>query len=90
MNCRKVDVMKKTQSLSVAELGMVVPSYLRKTRYRAGYAHAMRGGQLDKIEYFKLSFREGFRAAQLQMRDIRRKQGIINFPLQGKMKVKSL
>jgi hypothetical protein len=61
-----------------------------KDRYQAGFTHAMRGGQLDKIEYFRLSFREGFRAAKLQMRALRRKQGIVDFPLQGRMKVKVL
>jgi hypothetical protein len=82
--------MKRTQRASVAEVEMTVPLSLRKDRYQAGFAHAMRGGQLDKIEYFRLSFREGFRAAKLQMRDMRRKRNIIDFPLQGKMKVKSL
>jgi hypothetical protein len=82
--------MKTSQSLSVEEVGVIAPPFLRKARYRAGFVHAMRGGQLDKIEYFKLSFREGFRAAKLQMRDRRRKQRIINFPLQGKIKVKAL
>lgn len=83
--------MSKTQQISVAEMAIeLVPPFLRKDRYAAGFAHALHGGQLDKVEYFKLSFREGFRAAKLQMRDMRRKQGIIDFPLQGRMKVKAL
>ena len=82
--------MKRNRQKSVAELAVTVPPSLMKDRYQAGFAHAMRGGQLDKIEYFKLSFREGFRAAKLQMRVMRRKQGIIDFPLQGKMKMKAL
>ena len=81
--------MKRTRRISVAELAVKVPPILIKDHYQAGFAHAMRGGQLDKIEYFKLSFREGFRAAKLQMRDMRRRQGVIDFPLQGKMKVRA-
>lgn len=83
--------MSKTQRISVAEMAIATaPPCLRKDRYEAGFTHAMRGGQLDKLEYFKLSFREGYRAAKLQMRYIRRKQGIIDFPLQGRMKIKAL
>ena len=82
--------MKRTQQLTVAETAITVPPSLWKDRYQAGFAHAMRGGQLDKIEYFKLSFREGFRAARLQMRAMRRKQGVIDFPLQGRMRIKAL
>ena len=82
--------MKRTRQLSVVETAVTTPSSLLIDRYQAGFAHAMRGGQLDKIEYFKLSFREGFRAAKLQMRAMRRKQGIIDFPLQGRMRIKAL
>jgi hypothetical protein len=82
--------MKKISRIAAAETQIRVPPLLRKDRYQAGFVHAMRGGQLDKIEYFKLSFREGFRAAKLQMRQTRRMQGILNFPLQGKMKLKSI
>ncbi len=82
--------MKTTRKLTVAETAITVPPSLMNDRYQAGFAHGMCGGQLDKIEYFRLSFREGFRAAKLQIRAMRRKQGIIDFPLQGRMKVKVL
>ena len=81
--------MKRNRQMPIAELAVTVPPSLMKDRYQAGFAHALRGGRLDKVEYFKLSFREGFRAAKLRMRAMRRQQGIIDFPLQGKMKVKS-
>ena len=76
--------------MAVAEVEISVPPTLRNDLYKAGYVHAMQGGQLNKIEYFKLSFREGFRAAKLQMRHMRRKAGIIDFPMQGKMKIRTL
>jgi citrate lyase alpha subunit len=82
--------MKRTRKKSVAGIEVAVPPSLLKDRFAAGFAHAMRGGQLNKIEYFKLSFREGFRAAKLQMRAMRRNQGIIDFPLQGRVKMKTL
>ena len=82
--------MKRIRQTSVAEIEVTVPPSLLKDRFEAGFAHAMRGGQLDRIEYFKLSFREGFRSAKLQMRSMRRKQGVIDFPLQGKVKVRAL
>jgi len=82
--------MKRNRQLTATELAVSVPPFLIKERFQAGFAHAMRGGQLDKVEYFKLSFRIGYRAAKLQMRDLRRKQGIIDFPLRAKIKIKSL
>ncbi|MEJ2552499.1 MAG: hypothetical protein P8079_00420 [Gammaproteobacteria bacterium] len=83
--------MSKTQRICVAEMAVAAaPPSLRKDRYAAGFTHALRGGQLDKAEYLKLSFREGFRAAKLHMRDMRRKQGIIDFPLQGRIKLRAL
>lgn len=82
--------MKRAQHMAVADVEISVPPTLRNDLYKAGYVHAMQGGQLDKIEYFKLSFREGFRAAKLQMRHMRRKGGIIDFPMQGKMKIRTL
>jgi len=82
--------MKRIRGRAIAEVSVAVPSSLQRDRYQAGFAHAMSGGKLDRIEYFKLSFREGFRAAKLQMRALRRRQGVIDFPLQGKLKVKAL
>ena len=81
----------KRNRLNIATVPKVVaPVSLRGDLYQAGFTHALMGGKLDRIEYFKLSFREGFRAAKLHMRDLRRKQGIIEFPLKGKLKVKIL
>ena len=49
----------------------------------------MQGGQLNRVEYLRLSFREGYRAGKLYLRDLRRAQGIVNFPLQGKMRFRA-
>ena len=82
--------MRRIRGKTVAEVSVVAPPSLQRDRYEAGFAHAMTGGKLDRIEYFKLSFREGFRAAKLHLRALRRRQGIIDFPMQGKLKIKSL
>ena len=82
--------MKKIRQYLASELTVIAPPILRKDRYEAGFAHAMQGGKLDRIEYFKLSFREGFRAAKLYMRSLRRREGIIDFPMRGRLKVKVL
>jgi len=82
--------MKRTRQVAVAGMADTMPPSLIEDRYQAGFAHALRGGQLDNIEYFKLSFREGFRAAKLHLREVRRRRGIIDFPLRGRLRVKAL
>ena len=82
--------MKRNRNKLAPEPEIVAPLSLRRDRYEAGFAHALKGGQLDRIEYFKLSFREGYRAAKLYLRSLRRKEGIIEFPMKGKLKVKAL
>ena len=70
------------------ELGIKISRHLKKDRYRSGFEHAMQGGQLSQIEYMRLSFREGFRAAKLYLRELRKKQGILDFPMQGKIRMR--
>ncbi len=71
------------------EIGIPIPRTLIKERFRSGFRHALKGGQLNRVEYFRLSFREGFRAGKLYLRELRRSQGIVNFPLQGKMRFRT-
>lgn len=71
------------------DIGIPIPRTLIKDRFRSGFRHALKGGQLDRVEYFRLSFREGFRAGKLYLRELRRSQGIVNFPLQGKMRFRA-
>lgn len=70
------------------DVGIKVPVHVKEDRFCAGFEHALRGGQLDHVEYFRLSFREGFRAAKLYLKDLRRHQGLLQFPVQGRMKFK--
>ena len=71
------------------DIGIPIPRTLIKDRFRSGFRHALKGGQLNRVEYFRLSFREGFRAGKLYLRELRRSQGIVNFPLQGKMRFRA-
>ena len=58
---------------------------LREDRFNAGFDHALRGGKLNRIEYLRLSFRIGFRAAKLYLRTLRRRQNVVEMPLRFKV-----
>lgn len=72
------------------DIGLKIPATLRRDRFCRGFAHALRGGQLDHIEYFRLSFRLGFRAAKLYLREVRRRRGILDFPMRRRVRLRSL
>ena len=67
------------------ELGINIPGHLRKDRFNRGFHHALLGGQLNRVEYLRLSFREGYRAAKLYLRDVRRQRGILEFPMKAQV-----
>ncbi len=69
------------------EVGIQIPLTFIEDRFRAGFKHALTGGKLLKLAYLRRSFLEGFRAGKLYLREVRRAQGIINFPLQGKIRM---
>jgi len=72
------------------EIGVRVPAHLKGDRFRAGFEHGLEGGQLNKVEYMRLSFREGYRAAKLYLREVRRQQGILEFPMRGKIQIRAI
>jgi hypothetical protein len=69
------------------EIGVPIPRHLIRERFRSGFRHALKGGQITRVEHLRLSFREGFRAGKLYLRELRRSQGILMFPLKGKVKL---
>ena len=69
------------------EMGINWGRRFRKDRYQAGFDHALKGGQLDHVEYLRLSFRAGFRAAKLYARELRRRHGVLDFPMRSKFKL---
>lgn len=71
------------------DAGIRIPRYLLTDRFTAGFDHGLKGGQLDHVEYFRRSFRLGFRAAKLHLREVRRQRGIIQFPARYKLRLRS-
>ncbi|MGD2136648.1 MAG: hypothetical protein PVF08_00220 [Gammaproteobacteria bacterium] len=74
---------------SPEEAGIRVPPHVMPERFRAGFRHALEGGQLNRVEYLRLSFREGFRAAKLYLREVRRSQGILDYPANWKIRMRA-
>jgi hypothetical protein len=72
------------------EIGLRVPPHLREQRFNAGFRHALEGGHLTEVEYFRLSFRMGFRAAKLYLREVRRRRGILEFPFRARIVLRSV
>jgi hypothetical protein len=72
------------------DVGIRIPATLRAARFRAGFDHGLRGGKLDDIEYFRLSFRMGFRSAKLFLRHERRRRGIIDFPMRARVRLRAV
>ncbi len=70
------------------EVGIKIPPFLRQGRFNAGFVHALKGGQLHRVEYFRLSFREGFRAAKFFLRYRCKRRGILTFPVRGKFRMR--
>jgi len=70
------------------QVGLKIPPDLREDRFNAGFLHGLQGGQLNKVEYFRRSFRLGFRASKLYARHLRRHRGILDFPMRCKMRFK--
>jgi hypothetical protein len=72
------------------DLGMVIPPHLLHDRFCQGFAHGLKGGQLDQVEYFRRSFRLGYRASKLYLRQVRRRQGVLEFPLRGRIRLRAI
>lgn len=72
------------------DIGLKVPPSLVETRFNAGFEHAMKGGHLTQVEYFRRSFRLGFRTAKLYLREVRRQRGILDFPMRARFRQRAL
>ncbi len=71
-------------------VGIPIPPHLIPQRFRAGFRHALEGGQLDRIEHFRRSFRLGYREGKLYLRELRRRQGVRSFPRQGRVRFRCM
>jgi hypothetical protein len=83
--------MKRSHSTYIPtpdDIGLRIPPHLMKDRFRSGFHHALTGGQINKAEQLRLSFREGYRAGKLYLKELRRSSGIVEFPLMGKIRMR--
>ena len=71
------------------DAGVRIPSHLKKERFCAGFRHGLKGGHLDKVEYLRLSFREGYRASKIYLRSLRRSRGILEFPTRWRVRIRA-
>ena len=69
------------------QIGLKIPLDFIEGRFNAGFEHALKGGHLTQVEYFRRSFRLGFRAAKLYLREVRRARGILEFPFRGRVRL---
>lgn len=68
------------------EVGVVVPAAINQEMYQQGWEHGLVSNLLTKPEQLKASFRAGFRAAKLYLRELRKQKGIHVLPLQARIK----
>ena len=72
------------------DLGYEIPRCLIQERFRCGFRHALKGGQIRQVEQLRRSFREGFRAGKLYCRHLRHRQGVVEFPYQGRIRIRTV
>lgn len=74
----------KPRRVQASEVMVQVPARVDRALFEQGYS---RGMQSNTLTIFKASYRAGFRAAKLKLRELRRQQGIVDFPMRAKMSV---
>ena len=72
------------------QIGLKIPPDFFESRFNAGFEHALQGRHLTQVEYFRRSFRLGFRAAKLYLREVRRARGILEFPFRGRVRLRTI
>lgn len=68
------------------DVGIKIAPHLMQDRFCKGFEHALKGRQLFKVEHLRLSFREGYRAGKLYLRELRKEKGIFEFPMKAQVK----
>lgn len=75
---------------SPEDIGIRIPRNLKRESFCKGFLHALKGGQITESSQLRRSHRYGFRAGKLYLKELRRRQGIINFPAQGKIRTRTI
>lgn len=71
------------------EVGIPVPRHFDKERFEAGFFHALNGHQLTQVEHLRKSFRFGYRAGKIYLRQLRKERGLETFPVQGRIRIRA-
>ena len=66
---------------------MHIPLHLSRERFRAGFRHALKGGQITPVEDLRLSFREGFGVGKPYLRELGYTHGILKPRFKGEVKL---
>lgn len=80
----------QTHYPSPHDVGIKIPAHLREDRFCRGFRHALTGGQITQAAQLKLSFREGYRCGKLYLRELRRYQGILPFPMRARVRMRAV
>ena len=70
------------------DIGLRIPPHLMAERFSRGFHHALTGGQITNVEQLRLSFLEGYRAGKLYLKEVRRRRGIVEFPVTGRIRTR--
>ena len=72
-----------------SEAGVDIPPVVHEKLFNEGFRYGLEGGSLDKPACMRFSFRMGVRAAKFYLRQVRRSQGIIEFPQCWKFRIRA-
>ena len=72
-----------------SELGIEIPSLCIRELFCQGFNQALKGYKVTQAKQLKASYRAGFRMGKLYLKQLRREQGIIQFPYLGKICIKA-
>lgn len=70
------------------EVGVTIPKTIDQELFKAGWEHGLVSNKLLTREHLKASFREGFRAAKLYIRQLYADRGISVLPMTARVKVR--
>ena len=71
------------------DVGIKIPNRLIEKRFCSGFQHALQGKQITRTEHLRLSFREGYRAGKLYIREQRNTQGVLTFPFKAQVRMRA-
>lgn len=74
---------------TATELGITIPKNIIEEQFSLGFRHSLLGGQICASHHLRRSFRFGYRAAALYLREHQRQLGVLDFPIQRKIRIRT-